>query len=427
MVGKTKQGKSKLLEHLARQLIALGQGCGVLDPHSDLADDLLAALHGDLADPALRARVIYLQPGRTDTLVPFNVLHSPHDPYTTAQHVLEAFRRTWPETLAEAPRFTNILLAALLVLIQARRTLVELPRFLTDPAFREPLLARSQNAEAVRFFRDRYDRWGREQALMVEAVLNKVGALALNPILRRMLGTPDNALPFRRILDEGKVLLVDLGRVDGETRRLLGSLIMTGLEQAALSRKDVPRAQRRPFYFLLDEFQDYCANAGSTQTLSRMLSECRKFGLHLGLAHQTVGQLADAQLKVVFASGRETARQLVGELHQPSLTQVKHDVRDLDWRERSHPLYYTLPEQWERLIQDAQRLPPRVALVQRPGRAGALRLRTVTLPTGRLSPEALADLQRDLASSSGRPIVEVDTPDPAPALDHYEPIGERAV
>ncbi len=361
--------------------------------------------------------------------------HRRGDPYTTAQHVLEAFRRTWPETLAEAPRFTNILLAALLVLIEARRTLVELPRFLTDPTFREPLLARSQNAEAVRFFRDRYDRWGREQAVMVESVLNKVGVLALNPILRRMLGASDNALPFRRILDEGKVLIVDLGRVDGETRRLLGSLIMTGLEQAALSRKDVPREARRPFYFLLDEFQDYCANAGSAQTLSRMLSECRKFGLHLGLAHQTGGQLADAQLrgalenaqlKVVFATGRETARQLVGELHQPSLTQVKHDVRDLDWRERSHPLYYTLPEQWERLTQDAQRLPPRVALVQRPGRAGALRLRTVTLPTGRLSPEALADLQRDLASSSGRPIVEVDTPDPAPALDHYEPIGERA-
>ena len=437
VVGRTKVGKSKFLQSLLHQLITQGQGCGLLDPHSDLCDDLLAQLQPLLvADPALRQRIVYFQPGRNDYLIPFNVLRTPGEPYVVAQNVLEAMRRAWPESLREAPRFSNIVLASLLLLIEQRLTLIELPRLLTEPEYREALLSRTHNPEVLRFFQERFDRWGRERATMIESVLNKVGAFTINPRLKTIIGSQANGLDLRQIMDRGQVLLCDLGRVDAETRRLLGSLIVTGLEQAAFTRKDTPLARRRPFTFLIDEFQDYCANAGSAQTLSRMLSESRKFGLHLGLAHQTVGQLADAQLrgalenaqlKVVFATGRETARQLVGELHQPNLTQVKHAVRDRDWRERSHPLYYSLAEQWERLTQDAQRLPPRVALVQRPGRAGALRLRTVTLPTDRLSPEALANLQRDLAAASGRPVAEPQPPEPAPALDHYEPIDERPV
>src|SRR5207244_398203 len=112
------------------------------------------------------------------------------------------------------------------------------------------------------------------------------------------------------------VLIVDLGRCDGETRHLLGSLIVTGLEQAALSRKDELRRARRPFYFYLDEFQDFCANEGSVMTLAQILSEARKFGLHLTLAHQTLGQLSSERLrsalgnvgtKVVFAVDRTDA------------------------------------------------------------------------------------------------------------------------
>src|SRR5690606_31392595 len=88
VVGKTKKGKSKFLEHVAYQLIVQGQGCGLLDPHSDRADVLLSYLAPYLKDEAARARVIYFQPGRDDYLVPFNVLASPDEPYTVAQHVL---------------------------------------------------------------------------------------------------------------------------------------------------------------------------------------------------------------------------------------------------------------------------------------------------------------------------------------------------
>ncbi|NLF15353.1 MAG: type IV secretion system DNA-binding domain-containing protein [Anaerolineaceae bacterium] len=412
VVGKTKKGKSKFLEHVAYQLIVQGQGCGLLDPHSDLADDLLSYLAPYLEDEAARARVIYFQPGRDDVLVPFNVLASPDEPYTVAQHVLEAFRRTWPESLAVAPRFDNIVLAALLVLVDNRLTLAEMPRLLTEPDYREELLQKTTNPEAVRFFHERYDRWGRDQAIMAESVLNKVGAFVINPRLRLMLGQGENRLPFREIMDGRKVLICDLGRVDGETRRLLGSLIVTGLEQAAFARKDLPRGQRHPFFFLIDEFQDYCANEGSVQTLSRILSECRKFGLHLGLAHQTLSQLGggrmqgaleNAQIKVIFGTGRQTAQALVEELFVPQVEEVKHEVEDADQRERTHPAFYSLSEQWERFTQRAQRLPRRRTLVQLPERDGVLALRTPTVPEAAVNREELEILKTELAKASGLP------------------------
>ncbi len=390
VVGRTKQGKSKFLQPLAAQLILQGQGCGILDPHSDLCDDLLAQLQPYLArDPALRARILYLQPGRDDHAIPFNVLRAPAEPYVVAQNVLEAFRRTWAGSLAEAPRFDNIALAALLLLIEQNLTLIEMPRLLTERDYRERLLGRSSNAEVKRFFRERYDHWGRERALIIESALNKVGAFVLNPRLRRILGQQENALPFREILDGRKILLCDLGRVDDETRRLLGNLIVTGLEQAALTRKDIPSPARAPFYFLIDEFPDYSAREGSAQTLARILGECRKFGLHLGLAHQSLSQipqaalrgaLENAGLRAIFGVGRETAEMLVGELYAPDPLAVKHAVPDPEARERGHPAFYSLGEQWEGNVQTLLRLRRRQALVQLPGGRSPRRMRTVTVP-----------------------------------------------
>jgi hypothetical protein len=440
VVGKTKKGKSKFLEHTALQLITMGQGCGLLDPHSDLADDLLAYLAPYLNDKNHRDRVIYFEPGRDDYLLPFNVLDVPYEPYTVAQNVLEAFRRTWPESLREAPRFANIVLAALLVLIENQLTLVEMPRLLTDREYRETLLARTTNPEAVHFFQERYDRWGREGPLMVESVLNKVGAFVINPRLRLILGQGENRLPFRQIMDGQKVLICDLGRVDGETRRLLGSLLVTGLEQAAFSRKDLPREGRQPFFFLIDEFQDYCANEGSVQTLARILSECRKFGLHLGLAHQTLSQLGggrlqgaleNAQIKVIFGTGRETARALVEELFVPDIEKIKHQVDDPAQRERTHPTFASLSEQWERFTQLAQRLPRRQILVHLPEHNQARRLRTVTVPKKTITGETLETLKQSLARHSGvsRGQMEraISRRQPPPAMEQcqfYEPLDD---
>jgi DNA helicase HerA-like ATPase len=404
IVGKTKKGKSKFLEHITYQLITQGQGCGLLDPHADLADDLLASLKAQIEAGGLGGRIIYFDPSRKDYLLPFNVLASPWEPYTVAQQVLEAFRRTWPESLREAPRFANIVLAATLALIENRLTLVEMPRLLTDAAYRQALLQQVSDPEVVRFFQTRYDRWGREQAMIVESVLNKVGVLVINPTLRLILGQRKNALPFRRIMDEGKVLICNLGRTDGESRRLLGSLIVTGLEQAAQSRQDEPLAARKRFYLVMDEFQDYVVQEGSAQTLAQILSECRKFGLHLILAHQNHSQLSDrlqgalenAQIKVIFGVGRQTAQSLVAEVFWPELGGAEGRTA-----RQGGP---TLAEQWEQFSQQAQKLGRREILVQLPEREGVRRLRTCTVPQTQCDAAQLERLRKQLARQSGRSV-----------------------
>jgi hypothetical protein len=410
VLGITGQGKSKLLEHCLFQDITAGRGCGVLDPHTDLARDLLAYLahSGFFKELKNRDRIIYFDPSRPEFLIPFNVLAPSFPPYATAINVIEAFRRTWPQSLYEAPRFTNILLASLLTLIANRLTLAELPRLLTDKNFRESLLDNVDDPEIVSVFHHRLDKWGREQPLILESILNKVSAFTLNPTLRRILGHQENHLDFRQIMDEGKVLIVDLGRCDGETRRLLGSLIVTGLEQAALSRKDEPARVRRPYYFYVDEFQDFSANEGSAMTLAQILSESRKFGLHLTLAHQTLGQMENARLvsalsnigtKIVFTVDRSDAEIMAKKLFAVDGEEIKHEVENEVQQDKSHPVYYSLQEEWEKATQAIQNLRPRTCLVKVPQR-GVVKLRTITIPGNHLSEEGMEEVRRSLTGQT---------------------------
>src|SRR5690606_1562622 len=135
-----------------------------------------------------------------------------------------------------------------------------------------------------------------------ESTLNKVTALTLNPHLKLMLGCSQNRLNFRQIMDEGKVLLADLGHCDEESQRLIGNLITTGIEQAIFSRHNIATADRRPFYLYIDEFQDFSAGTGSVKTLSKILSGARKFGLHLTLAHQNLSQITERMKGAVIGN-----------------------------------------------------------------------------------------------------------------------------
>lgn len=371
VVGQSGQGKSKFLQQLLYQLCFTNWGCGVFDPHSDLASDLLAQLgtypRGDpwLAQSNNRSRLIYLDPSRDDYLIPFNIFKSTtNTPYEIAENVVEAFRRVWPETLAEAPRFAQILRNAALILALKGLSLLELEALLTNVDFRRRLLADISDPLVVSFFEHQYNRWGREQAIFASPVLNKVSAFLFKPQVRCMLGANDNYLDFRQILDEGKILIVNLGGFhDEETQRLLGSLLVTSLEQAAFSRSTQSPAKRRPFFCMIDEFPLFCSR--DQTSLARILSECRKYRLHLGLAHQTItqlpgeriqGALENAKLKVIFGTGRQTAQAIVGDLFMPDTQSVKHEVTDEMAKERSHPLFDPLSEQFETFTQTIQRL-----------------------------------------------------------------------
>jgi hypothetical protein len=229
---------------------------------------------------------------------------------------------------------------------------------MTDKPFRDAILASVRDPHVIEFFTNRYDMWGR--GFTIESVLNKVTAFTLNPHLRRCLGTTRNTLDFRHLMDAGKVLIVNLGDCDDETRRLIGSLITTGLEQAATTRS----VNRPHFYLYLDEFQDFCANDGGAKTLAQILSECRKYNLHLHLAHQTLGQiqsrvesaLGNVGIKIAFALDYEDAKVL------------------------THKLFvdYTGQMKWEDATALIQRLPFRTAFVKCRSRRLA-RVRTKTI------------------------------------------------
>ena len=368
VLGITGKGKSKFLEGLILQDILAGRGCAVIDPHSDLVRNTYAHLNTKkiFAEPAFRKRIVYLDITHQNGLLPFNILATKGNAYDIAQLVIEAFRRTWPETLKEAPQFTNIMLVALVVLIKTGCTLIDVHRLLTDKQWRDKLLVQAQDEQATAFFHGRYDKWGREGALMIESTLNKVSAFAFNPTLRTMLGAKENALNFRALMDNRQVLLCDLGG-EAETRRLLGSLIVTFLEYAAFTRRDTPTKRRVPFYLYMDEFQDFSANDGSAKTLSQILSEARKFGLHLILAHQSLSQLqtrlsgaiGNIQTKVLFGMSRQDA-----EVFGKAIGQVqKRVVKETPKTNYQHPLFETLPEQWEDWISGLQWQRPRTASV----------------------------------------------------------------
>src|SRR5260221_9300836 len=199
-----------------------------------LIDDVLRFLitRGVLANQSIRERIIYVDPVRRDYVIPFNVLATNDEPYQVAACVLEAFRRTFP-TLKEAPHFENLMTHALLVLIKTHKTLIDLTRLLTDRPWREELLKEAGEPKLTAFFHDRFDQWNKREApIMLESSLNKITAFSINPYLEAMLGQQENHLDLKRVMDEGQVLLLNLGHLDTETNRLFGSLVMTTFELA---------------------------------------------------------------------------------------------------------------------------------------------------------------------------------------------------
>lgn len=393
VVGLSGKGKSKFLEHCLVQDIVGGRGCGLIDPHSLLADDIFRNLltSGNLNDE-ISDRIIYVDPARDDYVVPFNVLLSSDKPYDIAISILEAFRRTWPDSLREAPHFSNVATAALIVLIENGLTLMDMHRLLTNDEFRNECLTRVSEPSVIEFFRDRYERWGREAPMMRESTLNKVGAFSLNPRLKMMLGQTENHLDFQKIMDDEKILIMDLGRADGETNRLIGSLVTTGLERAMRRRR-----RDNLWSLTIDEFAGYVANEGSAKTLSHVFSEGRKFRMSMTVAHQDLSQLtprmlgalSNVQTKVIFGVGREDAEyfsKLIGRVDAES---VKRQPKT----ETQHEMFESLPEQWEQWIDQLRFQAPRQAMVS--NQAGDVSsIRTITIPPYSVGDEEVEELRR---------------------------------
>lgn len=377
VTGLTGRGKSKFLQNCLVQDIQAGRGCAVVDPHGDLAKDVLRSLvsSGYFSDTSTYERLVYVAPRRRDYIIPFNVLSRPDhetETYEIAQRVISSFMRTWARTLLEPPRFQQIMRSSLGTLIETGETLCNLYQLLTDSDYRldhldqigDPKVALDCRA----FFQNEFEQWGRDRTTMMSSTTNKVSALTDNPSIFYMLGQKENHLDIRQIMDEGKILLVDLGDCDDETKRLFGTLIVTGFEHAALSRARAPIETRKPYYLYIDEFQDFACNPGAAETFSQMLSQVRKFGLHLILANQSIAQLnerlqtalGNAQTIVAFRISRADGDALARVLGEVDPNVVKHR----NGNSNSHPLFSPLYEQWEELVQFLTKQPVRQALVK---------------------------------------------------------------
>ncbi len=296
IVGQTGTGKSTLLHHLVTQDLAVGRGLALIDPHGDLAEAVLGMI------PPHRAhQLVYLNPADLEWPLGFNLLASvaPSQRPFVAESVVAAFHHVWPDSWG--PRLEWIMLNAVRTLMDVPgQTLLGLPRLLQDAGFRSACVAHVTDPVVKQFWQleyDAYDRGFRSEA--IAPVLNKVGRVLATPALRNMVAQPHSSFDLRQMMDEGRILIVNLSKgVLGEsTAALFGALLVTAIAQAALSRSGASVQERLPFYLYADEFQAY-----ATDSFALILSEARKYGLSLTLSHQYIGQLSEPLRKAVIGT-----------------------------------------------------------------------------------------------------------------------------
>ncbi len=299
VVGMTGTGKSTLICNMASHDIKSGYGLALIDPHGDLAEEILDSV------PSSRVNdVIYLNAADLEYPLAFNPLEqvAADQRYLVASGIISTLKKVWSESWG--PRLEHILRHALLTLLEnPGSTLLDLPKLLTDEQFRELALRRVTRPEVRSFWYaefGRYSAWMRSEA--VSPILNKLGQFLTSIPLRNIVGQQKSAVNFRTIMDEGKIFIANLskGQIGEDNCSLLGALIVTHIQLAALSRADLPQASRRPFYFYVDELHDFL-----TLSFADILSGSRKYGLNLVLAHQNLMQI-DEKLRAAILGNAGT-------------------------------------------------------------------------------------------------------------------------
>jgi len=296
IIGKTGMGKSTLLHNLVASDINARQGVGLIDPHGDLADSVL-----DFIPKRRTNHVVVFDAGDREHPLAFNPLaaRSPEQRPLVASGIVSAFKKLYGESWG--PRLEHILRNALLALLENPGTsLLSLVRLLSDSGYRNEAVSRLQDPVVRSFWQNEFAKWKPNfRAEAIAPIQNKIGQFLSHPILRPILSQPRTRLDFRRIIDEGQILIVNLskGRIGEDASTLLGSLLVTSLQLAAMSRADVPEDHRPDFFLYVDEFQNF-----ATESFATILSEARKYRLSLTLANQYLAQMDDQTLEAVFGN-----------------------------------------------------------------------------------------------------------------------------
>ena len=284
-VGKSGTGKTTLLRNLILQDIEAGNGVGVIDPHGDLATDILDHI------PRRRIEdVSYFNPADLGYPVGFNLLgYTPSDQrHLVASGIVSAFRSIWPDFWG--PRLEYILYATVAALLESDNvSLLGVQRILSDSRYRAWVVKQVKDPLVRSFWVNEFENY--DARFLHEAVApiqNKVGQLLMSSHVRNILGQVRSRIDARFMMDNGRIFIADLskGKLGADKSNLLGALLMTQFQLAAMSRADVPESERKDFYLYVDEFQSFASDA-----FVSILSEARKYRLCLTLSHQYIDQL----------------------------------------------------------------------------------------------------------------------------------------
>jgi hypothetical protein len=295
-VGKSGAGKTTLLRNLILQDILAGRGVGVIDPHGDLASELLDHIPSDRIED-----VVYFNPSDTEFPIGLNLLRvgNPNSRHLIASGIVSVFKSIWADFWG--PRLEYILYAAVAALLECENvSLLGLQRMLSDARYRAWVVKQVKDPIVRSFWVNEFENY--DKKFLNEAIApiqNKVGQLLMSPHLRNILGQVKSKIDARFIMDRGRIFVADLskGKLGADKSNLLGALLVTQFQLAAMARADMPENERQDFFLYVDEFQSF-----ATDSFVSILSEARKYRLCLTLSHQYTDQLREEIRNAVFGN-----------------------------------------------------------------------------------------------------------------------------
>ena len=296
VIGKTGSGKTTLLRNLIVQHIALGHGVGLIDPHGDLAEEILHHIPPHRAD-----HLAYFNPGDLEFPIGLNLLANvaPDDRHLVASGIVGAFKGIWRDSWG--PRLEYILYNAVSALLDCTgTTLLGVNRMLTDAKYRDGVVSQIKDPFIRSFWAEEYAGYDpRFQREAIAPIQNKLGQFLLNPVVRNILGQVKSKMSIPFVMDNERLFIANLskGRLGHDKANLLGCLLTTQFQLGAMARANRPEAERRDFYLFIDEFQNF-----STDVFASILAEARKYHLCLTLSHQYIDQLSLPVRQAVFGN-----------------------------------------------------------------------------------------------------------------------------
>ena len=296
VVGKTGMGKTVMLQNMAIQDIQEGRGIGFVDPHGEAAEELLDFIPSNRVND-----VIYFNPADLDWPISFNVMEKVDvdHRHLVAGGLMGVFKKIWPDVWSA--RMEYILNNTILALLEyPGSTLLGVNRMLSDPDFRQKIIERVTDPVVKAFWVNEFARYAqRYEVEATAAIQNKVGQFISAPLIRNIIGQVRSSIDMREVMDKRKILILNLskGRIGEDNSMLLGALLITKLQLAAMSRVDIPEKERKDFFLYVDEFQNF-----ATESFVNTLSEARKYRLALILAHQYIAQMEERVRDAVFGN-----------------------------------------------------------------------------------------------------------------------------